>query len=186
MISRRGGGDPPWLSPQACALAEWILASHRHLFGRPLLAGSRHGAIGDDGATVSRSAAQELFAATICVLAHDGGEDPRLIYANRSALVLWGRRWGEMVGMPSRLTAAPGERPARRAMLTAALRQEAITGYGGVRVDRSGRRFRIEGARLWTVRDGAGAPCGQAAAFGRWWWLEPPAAVRRSVAVSPR
>ena len=162
-----GSGEPPWLTPRACDLAGWLLESHRRLFGRPLVACG--GLAGPDG---GRSAAQELFAAAICVLAHDGQEDPRLIYANRAALRLWGRRWGEMVGMPSRLTAAPEERPARRAMLTAALRQEAITGYGGVRVDRSGRRFRIEGARLWTVRDGAGAACGQAAAFGRWWWLE--------------
>jgi hypothetical protein len=44
-------------------------------------------------------------------------------------------------------------------------------GYGGIRVDRDGRRFRIEGARLWTLRDGQGRACGQAASFSNWWWL---------------
>jgi hypothetical protein len=34
-----------------------------------------------------------------------------------------------------------------------------------------GRRFRIEGARLWTLRNEAGDACGQAACFESWWWL---------------
>jgi hypothetical protein len=49
-------------------------------------------------------------------------------------------------------------------------RSEAIEGYGGIRIDSRSRRFRIEGARLWTLRDEAGNPCGQAAAFESWWW----------------
>ena len=49
-------------------------------------------------------------------------------------------------------------------------RSEAIEGYGGIRIDSRGRRFRIEGACLWTLRDEAGSPCGQAAAFESWWW----------------
>jgi len=55
--------------------------------------------------------------------------------------------------------------------LAEALRRGAISGYGGVRVDSSGRRFRIEGARLWTLRNEAGEACGQAAGFESWWWL---------------
>jgi hypothetical protein len=105
------------------------------------------------------------------VLAHAGSEDPRLIYANRAALTLWRRRWREMVGMPSRLTAEPVERQARSAVLARARRSEAIGGYGGIRIDSCGRRFRIEGARLWTLRDGSGHACGQAAAFSSWWWV---------------
>jgi hypothetical protein len=72
--------------------------------------------------------------------------------------------------MPSRLTAEPAERRARSAVLARALRSEAIEGYGGIRIDSRGRRFRIEGARLWTLRSGEGFPCGQAAAFVNWWW----------------
>jgi hypothetical protein len=47
----------------------------------------------------------------------------------------------------------------------------AISDYAGIRVDSRGRRFRIEGARLWTLLDEQGRPQGQAASFARWWWL---------------
>lgn len=117
--------------------------------------------------------------ATTVVLAHDGGADPRLIYANRAALGLWRRPWGAMVGLPSRLTAEPAERQSRSLALERARQFEALEGYGGIRIDSGGRRFRIENARLWTLRDGGGVPCGQAAAFGRWWWLEPDVPVLR-------
>ena len=105
------------------------------------------------------------------VLAHDGAADPLLSYANRAALTLWRRRWSEMVDLPSRLTAEPAERRARSAVLARALRSEAIEGYGGIRIDSTGRRFAIEAACLWSLRDGTGRPCGQAARFSRWWLL---------------
>ena len=76
-----------------------------------------------------------------------------------------------MVGLPSRLTAEPSERAGRAVALERARRCEALEGYAGIRVDSSGRRFRIENARLWTLRDPGGRACGQAAGFGRWWWL---------------
>ena len=159
-----GAPEAPWLGEDTIDLAALILASHHRAWGMPLVAGT--------GANRShRQAAQELFSAATVVLAHDGSEDPRLIYANRAALTLWRRRWSEMVGMPSRLTAEPVERQARSAVLARALRSEAIAGYAGIRIDSSGRRFWIQGARLWTLRDGSGHACGQAAAFDSWWWL---------------
>ncbi|KRO91084.1 MAG: MEKHLA domain-containing protein, partial [cyanobacterium BACL30 MAG-120619-bin27] len=119
---------------------------------------------------------QELFAAELVLLAHDGADPssdpgPRLIYANRAALRLWQRPWAELVGMPSRLTAEPAERASRRQALLAAQAKEAIAGYSGIRIDSRGRRFAIEAARLWTLRDSSGQPCGQAARFSRWHWL---------------
>ena len=156
--------DPPWLTEPSLAVARWILASYRSAYGRPLVAGSAAGAH-------PRQAAQELFAADRAVLAHDGAADPQLIYANAAALQLWRRTWNEMVGLPSRQTAEPQERQARAQALATAQAQEAVTGYGGIRVDNAGRRFRIEGARLWTLRDGEGQPRGQAATFSHWWWL---------------
>jgi hypothetical protein len=160
-------GDPPWLQAPSLEVVEWIVRGHQRGYGRPLLAGVGEGSPG-------RLVAQELFAADQVVLAHDGGADPRLIYANAAALRLWGRRWGEMVGLPSRLTAELRERRARAEALAVAQRREALAGYGGIRVDREGRRFRIEGARLWTLRDGPGQARGQAATFGDWWWLAEP------------
>lgn len=157
--------EPGWLTPPRPALAVCILRSHRLAFGRPLLPLR-------ESALEPRHLAQELFQAPVVVLAHDGGVDPRLVWANRAALQLWRRRWQEMVGLPSRLTAEPQWRQERAEALQRARQQEAIAGYAGVRVDSRGRRFRIEAARLWTLRDSAGAPCGQAAAFSRWWWLD--------------
>ena len=155
--------EPPWLSPRGLGDAERILLGHERAYGRPLLAGGGHRPL--------RLRAQELVAATSVVLAHDGGDDPRLTYANAAALRLWRRPWGTLVGMPSRLTAEPAERQARAGALALALRRDAISDYSGIRIDSGGRRFRIAGARLWTLRDGAGEACGQAACFESWWWL---------------
>ncbi len=155
--------EPPWLSPTALAWTERILSSHQRAFGRPLLAGT--GPPRD-----RRQAAQELFAATTVVLAHDGGADPRFVYANRAALRLWQRPWREMVGLPSRLSTAPAQRHERSAALARA-RQAAIADYSGIRVDSRGRRFRLEGARLWSLHHGADRSDGQAACFSRWHWL---------------
>jgi hypothetical protein len=151
------------------AQAVCLLASHRRAFGRSLIAGLAADA-------PPQQLAQELFASDAVVLAHDGADPngdpgPRLIYANRAALRLWQRPWGAMVGMPSKLTAEPAERASRRQALITAQAQDAIEGYRGIRIDSRGRRFQIEGARLWTLRDGTGLACGQAARFSRWWWL---------------
>lgn len=157
--------DPaPWLDDPAIATAGRILRCHQLAFGRPLLAGVEKG-------RSSLQAAQELFAASEVVLAHDGAADPRLIYANRAALRLWRRPWNRMVGLPSRLTAEPGERRSRAVALERARHAEALRGYAGIRVDSTGRRFRIENARLWTLRDQKSLACGQAACFTSWWWL---------------
>ncbi|MBE9154345.1 MEKHLA domain-containing protein [Cyanobium sp. LEGE 06113] len=158
-----------WLQPDALQTVCSILQSHQQAFGRPLLAG-----LAADASDLQR--AQALFASPAAVLAHDGADPdtdpgPRLIYANRSALVLWRRRWGEMVGLPSKFTAAAQERSGRQQALRQARAAEALSGYGGVRIDSRGRRFRIEGARLWTLRDANGCPRGQAARFSAWYWL---------------
>ena len=155
--------EAPWLSAAAIERTRWLLDSHQRAFGQPLIA-------------AAGSAAQELFAAAVVVLAHDGSadrpdHDPRLIYANRSALALWRRPWAEMVGLPSRLTAEPSERSGCERLLASARAQGAISGYTGIRIDSHGRRFVIQGARLWTLRDSDGQERGQAAAFSSWWWL---------------
>jgi hypothetical protein len=154
--------DPPWLCSPALEISSLILQSYRQAWGRPLLA--------LPASAGPRLAAQELFGAATVVAAHDGG-DPRLIYANRAALSLWRRDWAAMVGMPSRLTAEPCERAARSIALAEALDQGRFSGYSGIRVDSSGRRFRIRNARLWTLWDSQGQPCGQGACFADWCWL---------------
>ena len=164
--------DAPWLTPAAIDLADCIAASHARSLGRPLLAGQTS----QSSASNPRLLAQELFAATTVVLAHDGapldqGEGPRLIYANRAALTLWRRSWDAMVGMPSSQTAEPEQRGSRQQALASAQQQQAISNYGGIRIDSTGRRFAISGARIWTLHTQNGTPCGQAAAFSNWCWL---------------
>ena len=153
--------EPPWLLPESLTLGRRLLTSHRRAFGRALL-GATEQVLND------RQVAQELFAAPMAILAHDGGRDPRLNYANRTALVLWRHRWSSLVGLPSRLTAEPEQRADRQAMLERARQQGALEGYTGVRIDSRGGRFLIQRARLWTLHDGTGSPCGQAAAFSDW------------------
>lgn len=155
----------PWLEAAQQELVACILRSHRQGFGRNLLPRQ-------DPA----HQAQELFACPTVVLAHDGSDPggdpgPRLIYANAAALQLWQRSWGQMVGLPSRLTAEPQQRRERARMLVQAQQQHAISGYSGIRISSGGRRFQIDNARLWTLWDADGHPCGQAAAFNNWWWL---------------
>jgi hypothetical protein len=159
-----GSGEPPWLQQPLLEVARWIVRSHQAAFGSPLLAGV-------EAWRSPRLVAQELFAADRVVLAHDGGTDPRLIYANAAALRLWKRPWTRMIGLPSRLTAEPKERNARAKALALAQRQEALRGYAGIRVDSTGVRFQIDSARLWTLRDDQGESHGQAASFGQWWRL---------------
>ena len=169
MTTADASAPAPWLTPAAQTRAVCLLTSYRRAFGRPLIAGLAADA-------PPQGLAQELFASDAVVLAHDGADPngdpgPRLIYANRAALRLWQRPWAAMVGMPSKLTAEPDERASRRQALITAQAQDAIEGYRGIRIDSRGRRFQIEGARLWTLRDGTGLACGQAARFSRWWWL---------------
>lgn len=158
-----------WLTAAAITNACRILDSHQELFERPLIAEPA-------GGLVPLQRAQALFCSERLVLAHDGADPtsdpgPRLIYANGTALRLWRRPWQAMVGMPSRLTAELGQRAERAQALGRAQDLGAISDYAGIRVDSRGRRFRIEGARLWTLLDEQGRPQGQAASFARWWWL---------------
>lgn len=169
---------PGWLSPASQQLVGRLLRSHEQAFGRPLLVG-----LSADATPLQWS--QALFAAATVVLAHEGADPgadpgPRLIYANRAALHVWRRTWGEMVGMPSRLTAEPTERAGRALALQRVQHQRAIADYCGIRIDSCGRRFQISGARVWSLHQttgGAGvdhgspAPCGQAASFSAWHWI---------------
>jgi hypothetical protein len=159
----------PWLSEAAIVTANRILRSHALAFGTPLIAPLPADATPEQWA-------QALFAAERVVLAHDGADPagdpgPRLIYANREALKLWRRSWADLVGMPSRLTAEPGARQERAQALLRVQSQQAIANYGGIRIDSQGRRFRIDRAKVFSLRNEAGEPCGQAACFARWYWI---------------
>lgn len=134
-----------------------LLASYRALLGRELLPGA---AIGE--------AARALYHAPFVVLSHDTAADPVFVYANLAAQRLFERPWHEIVGMPSRFSAEPLARDDRQRLLERVARDGYIDDYAGVRIARSGRRFRIAGATVWNVSGEDGRLVGQAAAFADW------------------
>jgi PAS domain-containing protein len=105
-----------------------------------------------------------LDALEAVVLAHDGAADPVFTYANEAAAVLWRTSVDQLIGMPSRLSAAPEHRDARASALDAALATGVVLDYSGERQALDGSRFMIHNATLWTFVNGPG----QAATFTDW------------------
>ena len=103
------------------------------------------------------------------VMAHNQDQDPCLNYVNAAALELWGNYWGEMIGMPSKLTAPEEEREKREHSLKQVNGRTSIENYKGVRVNSSGEYFIIDKARIWSILNEKGEVCGQAATFNAWW-----------------
>jgi hypothetical protein len=117
--------------------------------------------------------AQALWALSEVVVAHGTEADPLFFYGNRSALALFESAAAAFVGMPSRLSAEPGDRAKRAVLMEQVARDDFVRGYSGVRVSASGARFRIEDAVVWNLVDADGALRGQAATFSRWTPLGP-------------
>jgi len=111
--------------------------------------------------------------ASHCVLAHNTETPPRFIYANKAAQACFEYDWHEIVGLPSHLSAEPQDRAERQRLLDAVARDGFATGYSGMRIAKSGRRFWIEDGILWQLVDADGVLRGQAASFGRWRDVEP-------------
>lgn len=120
----------------------------------------------------SSERARELFYAPFVVLSHDSRSDPLLNYANKAGLHLFELNWKELVALPSRLTAEPLDREERARLLGRVTQHGYIDDYGGVRISRSGRRFLIQQATVWNVRDEQGTLYGQAATFARWQFVD--------------
>ena len=115
-----------------------------------------------------RSADWLYAQASHCVLAHNTDPDPRFIYANRAAQTAFEYDWDEITGLPSRLSAEPVDREERQRLLDSVVRHGFATGYSGVRIAKSGRRFLIEEGVVWQLIDRDGAVRGQAATFAHW------------------
>ena len=145
-------------SPPIVELAALILDSYARVVGKSLL---------DAGASPLERA-RALNAAPRVVLAHGTGDDPRFEYGNRQALQLFELSWAQLLAMPSRLSAESVDRAERQRLLDAVATRGYIDDYAGVRVSRSGRRFRIARATVWNLIDGAGERRSQAATFAEW------------------
>ena len=106
--------------------------------------------------------------APFAALAHDGSDDPKFVYANKCAQSCFEYDWDEITKLHSRLSAEPGDRAERQALLDQVARHGFMSGYRGVRVAKSGRRFLIEDGIVWELIDAEGRRHGQAAAFSSW------------------
>ena len=151
-----------WKRDAIVAQTECLARSLRHWTGRELL----------PGVSAPRELAQRVFGAPFVLVSHGTETDPILNYGNRSALALWDIAWEEFTQMPSRLTAEAPTRDERARLLERVTRDGFIADYSGVRIGRTGRRFRIAQATVWNLLMPDGAPCGQAAMFSEWTFLD--------------
>ncbi|MGR8934854.1 MAG: MEKHLA domain-containing protein [Gammaproteobacteria bacterium] len=137
-----------------------LLDSYRRLVGRPLLELSDNANVGE-----------QVFYGDFALASHDTAADPLFNYANRTALDLFEFSWEELIGMPSRFSAEPGKREEREKLLAEVEAKGFIAGYNGIRIAKSGRRFKINNAVVWNVRDQSDVYRGQAAYFKDWIYL---------------
>ncbi|AOB33240.1 MEKHLA domain-containing protein [Bordetella sp. H567] len=140
------------------AFFQLLADSYERLLGQPLL----------PQPMAAREGARWLYEdAPFAVLAHNTDADPRFIYGNRTAQRRFEYSWDEIVRLPSRLSAEAPNQEERARFLERVRRTGFETGYRGVRITKSGKRFMIEQATLWELRDDAGAVLGQAVVIPR-------------------
>jgi hypothetical protein len=135
-----------------------LLDSFARLLGRELI--SRAGSADEQG--------ERLFQAPFVVVSHGTEADPILNYGNATALGLWEMTAEELRRTPSRLTAEPVHRDERARLLERTRRDGYVDDYAGIRISKTGKRFRIEQAIVWNLTDSTGVHRGQAATFDRW------------------
>lgn len=112
--------------------------------------------------------ASNLFYAKSIVVSHDTAKDPIFNYGNQAALDLWEFDWAQFTALPSRLSAEPLAQIHRDRLLQEVKNQGYIANYRSVRISRTGQRFWVENAIIWTVTDHKGQDIGQAATFSKW------------------
>jgi hypothetical protein len=115
--------------------------------------------------------AKNVYEAPFVLVSHGTEGDPILNYGNQAALSLWEMSWDELTRTPSRLTAEAPNREERARLLAAVTARGFIDDYAGVRISKSGRRFRIAQATVWNLVDERGDYAGQAAMFSHWEFL---------------
>jgi hypothetical protein len=144
------------IDARSVARAQEILDSHRRLLGRDLI--ERSGDAADD--------ARRLFDLPLAVLAHDTSPQPLLDWANLAALAAFDATPESLLGRPSADTAPADAAADRRVLFDVLARQGFVTGYSGVRISLTGRRFVIDDVTVLEVTDATGRPAGHAAVIG--------------------
>jgi PAS domain-containing protein len=151
IATTRQSADPKTVASFFALLTE----SYARLVGTPLLPPGR------DATWLYREA-------PFVVLAHGPDSDPHFIYANKAAQDCFGYSWEEFLALPSRLSAETQDQGERQRLLDQVQRDGFMSGYRGVRVAKSGRRFIIADGVVWELIDKQGTRHGQAATFSSW------------------
>jgi len=140
-----------------------MLDSYCHWTGRELITRSDDPAID----------ATNLFDAPFVIVSHGTEANPILNYGNQTALDVWEMDWDRLTQMPSRETAEPMHREEREQFMTRVKRDGFLSGYEGIRIASSGKRFRIQNALIWNILDEKAKVVGQAATFSQWTPFQP-------------
>jgi len=167
----------PWQQDDVIRHSQRLIKSFQHWTGTPLLKAEGTPA----------ELAYALFEADKVIMSHGTETDPVLNYGNRTALNLWEMDWQRFTQTPSRYTAEPMNREERCDCVAAVLRTASLTrtrlleqakqqgyisNYQGIRISSTGKRFLVADVIVWDVLDEKNQPCGQAATFSRWEFLE--------------
>lgn len=139
-----------------------LIASYHHWIGEPLIRL-------DETSASSEKIVRSLCGAEFAIVSHGTGPDPIFNFGNRTALALFEMDWTRFTRLPSRLSADPDARGDRARLMERVARDGFVTGYRGIRVSATGKRFVIANATIWEVMDSAGNNYGRAAKFDRWW-----------------
>ena len=153
--------DAIWEAPSVIAQTQLIARSLRRWTGRDLLPGLFN----------PPGLSKHVFHAPFVLVSHGTEADPVLNYGNAAALALWEMPWEELTRTPSRLTAEAPNRTERARLLAEVTAHGFIDDYSGVRISKTGRRFRIAPATVWNLVGERGSYSGQAAMFSRWEFL---------------
>lgn len=147
-----GDVRPPEWTPALRGRLALLARSYERLAGGPIV-------------PAGPGLAEALWCHPAAIVAHDTAEDPIFFFGNRAALIAFEMDFAGFTRLPSRLSAEPGLRAEREALLARVTATGMIRDYSGVRVSATGRRFRIDQAVVWTLIDTAGIRHGQAAMF---------------------
>lgn len=139
-----------------------LLDSYQHFSGRTLL---------NSQATHKTNIAEQVFYADFALVSHNTAQDPVFNYANHTALMLFEFPWQEFINLPSRFSAEPVNHTERERLLAKVSEKGFIEHYQGLRVAKSGKRFKINNATIWNVYNSDNEYHGQAACFSDWFFV---------------
>ncbi|TCO09152.1 MEKHLA domain-containing protein [Natronoflexus pectinivorans] len=109
--------------------------------------------------------AKQVFNSDYVLLAHNATQEPIFNYANKTALRLFEMSWDEITNMSSKYSAESDERAKREKVLADVTEKGYSKNYSGIRISKTGRRFKIQNAVIWNVYDSENNRVGQAAMF---------------------